>query len=148
MVVCPLAEAVQFHQTEAPPKLPATNGSWPNCFVAVRLFPVAVTIGPTNVNALLKLSFAWAKMCSCEAKNRTTGRVSFEYIARVPHTCAIHALSPPSFLQARGTRQGYAIMAIFGSRMFNEIGMKRKTQLPWAPRDCERRKPSLASARL
>src|SRR5213595_1667738 len=61
MVVCPLAVAVQVHHTEAPPKLPAMNGSpeRKSC-VAPTLLPVVVTIGPVKGMALPKLSLAGA----------------------------------------------------------------------------------------
>src|SRR5207249_4577727 len=60
IVVCPLAVAIQVHQTEAPSKLPAMNGSPGNCLVAPTLLPVVVTIGPVKEMALAKPSFAGA----------------------------------------------------------------------------------------
>src|SRR5688572_8306545 len=80
MVVSPLAVAVQFHHTDAPPKAPGKapgmDGSPPppppNCFVAPTLLPVVVTMGPFNVMALTKRSLAGAWARAVEAASDAT----------------------------------------------------------------------------
>src|SRR5437660_4887810 len=61
MVTLPEEGAVQVHQTEAPPTLPAMEGS-PASLVAPTLDPVTVTVVPLMAVALAKLLLAgWAK---------------------------------------------------------------------------------------
>src|SRR5262245_66016215 len=78
-VVAPLADAVQFHQTDAPPPAPPPPGMdgspfGPPCLVAPTLLPVVVTIGPESVMALANWSLggAWADVVTAANKGRQT----------------------------------------------------------------------------
>ena len=55
----PLVGAVQVHQAERPPGLPAWLGS-PACFVAPRFVPKTVLLRPVKIAALAKLSLVGA----------------------------------------------------------------------------------------
>ena len=59
IVTLPEAGAVQNHQTEAPPMLPALGGS-PASLVAPTLEPAVVTVEPLRIVALAKLSLTGA----------------------------------------------------------------------------------------
>src|SRR5437762_11344089 len=72
MVTLPAAGAVQDHQTDLPPALPAWFGS-PVSLVAPTLEPLSVAEEPLAAVALAKLSFTGAAVASsATARNRHT----------------------------------------------------------------------------
>src|SRR5439155_4969205 len=70
IVRSPLVGAVQDHQTEAPPTLPAWSGSF-LCFVALMFEPVTLIFVPIRTIRFWNWSFggAWAKTFELTAEN-------------------------------------------------------------------------------